>query len=92
MRNTRILLAIALSLGFVAESAASPRCTASMADWQPRQALEAKLKAEGWTIRRIKTDDGCYKVHGTRADGRRVKATFSPDTLVLIREKLRDDD
>lgn len=92
MRNTRIFLATALSLGLIGQAAASPRCKAAMADWQPRQALEAKLKAEGWTIRRIKTDDGCYKVHGTRSDGRRVKATFEPDTLTMIREKVRDDE
>ncbi|MCU0820161.1 MAG: PepSY domain-containing protein [Beijerinckiaceae bacterium] len=91
MRASRSIIILASLLGTVATAAASPRCKAALETWQPRQALEDKLKAEGWQIRRIKTDDGCYKVEGTRQDGRRVKATFEPDTLTLIREKTRDD-
>lgn len=91
MWRIRPILLLTMSFWFIAPAMAGPRCHVSMSDWQPRQALEEKLKAEGWTIRRIKSDDGCYKVHGTRGDGRRVKATFAPDTLVLIREKLRED-
>ena len=91
MRRIQSLLILSLVCGAIAPALASPRCNIAMADWQPRQALEDKLKSEGWTVRRIKSDDGCYKVHGTRSDGQRVKATFTPDTLVLIREKLRDD-
>lgn len=92
MRHVRPILTATLLLGLAPAALASPRCHAPMADWQPRQALEDKLKAEGWQIRRIKTDDGCYKVHGTRGDGRKVRAIFAPDTLALIRERLRDDD
>jgi hypothetical protein len=29
--------------------------------WQPREALEKKLRGVGWQIRCIKTDDGCDK-------------------------------
>lgn len=91
MRAMRTLLSLSLTLGLALPVFASPRCNAAMADWKPRQALEDKLKAEGWQIQRIKTDDGCYKVYGKQGDGRRVKATFAPDTLMLIREKVIDD-
>lgn len=91
MRRIRYLLVLSMMSGLSVPALASPRCHVPMADWQPRQVLEDKLKAEGWTIRRIKSDDGCYKVYGTRSDGQRVKATFAPDSLLLIREKLRED-
>lgn len=91
MRRIRSLLISSLALGLITPAMAGPRCHVPMADWQPKQALEDKLKAEGWTIRRIKSDDGCYRVHGQRGDGQRVKATFAPDTLIMIREKLHDD-
>ncbi|MCZ8187621.1 MAG: PepSY domain-containing protein [Beijerinckiaceae bacterium] len=91
MSASRSIIILASLLGAVATAAASPRCKVPLESWQPREALEAKLKAEGWQVRRIKADDGCYKVEGTRQDGRRVKATFQPDTLTLIREKTRDD-
>lgn len=92
MRIIRSTLLTSLALGLAGPALAGPRCHAPLAEWQPRQALEDKLKAEGWQIRRIKTDDGCYRVYGTRGDGKRVKATFAPDTLTLIRERTRDDD
>lgn len=70
---------------------ADTRCSVPMAQWQPKEALEAKLSAEGWSQTRIRVDDGCYKVRATHADGRRLKAKFDPATLEMLR-KDRDDD
>jgi hypothetical protein len=91
MRAIRFIILSGSLMALAGSAAASPRCKAPLETWQPREALETKLKAEGWQIRRIKTDDGCYKVEGLRADGQRVRATFQPDTLTLIREKTRDE-
>jgi hypothetical protein len=91
MSAIRFIILSGSLLAFAGPASASPRCKAPLETWQPREVLETKLKAEGWQIRRIKTDDGCYKVEGLRADGQRVRATFQPDTLTLIREKTRDD-
>lgn len=91
MHAIRFIILLGSLLPLAGTAAASPRCKAPLESWQPREALEDKLRNEGWNVRRIKTDDGCYKVEGLRADGRRVKATFQPDTLTLIREKTRDD-
>ncbi|MCA3628937.1 MAG: PepSY domain-containing protein [Methylobacterium sp.] len=91
MHAFRSTILLASVIGLVIPVAASPRCKAPLEKWQPREVLEEKLRNDGWKVRRIKTDDGCYKVEATRADGARVKATFEPDTLTLIREKMRDD-
>jgi hypothetical protein len=91
MRAMRTLFSLSFTLGLALPALASPRCNAAMTDWKPRQALEDKLRAEGWQVQRIKTDDGCYKVYGRQADGKQVKATFAPDTLILIRQKINDD-
>ena len=86
----RILFAFAcLPLG-VGVAAAGPRCSVPMADWQPREALQEKLRADGWTIARIKTDDGCYKVYATDGTGRRLKAKFNPATLEMLRRESDD--
>lgn len=68
-------------------AAASPRCTAPMAEWQSRDALVERVRARGWQVTRIRTDDGCYKVYAVTADGRRVKAKFDPATLEMLREE-----
>lgn len=63
---------------------AEERCSVAMTDWQPREAV-AKLAAEqGWTLRRIRIDDGCYLVLGTDAQGRRFEVKLHPATLAIV--------
>lgn len=49
--------------------------------WQKQEVLQLKLENEGWTVRRIKVDGGCYEVYAINADGERVEAYFHPVTL-----------
>ena len=49
--------------------------------WKSMEALEAKVKAEGWQVRRMKEDGGCYELYGTTPEGDRVEAYFHPVTL-----------
>lgn len=91
MKHSLSVLAFTALVGIAAPAAAGQRCSAAMAEWKPREALVEKLRAEGWTIRRIKTDDGCYKVRATDAEGRRVKAKFDPATLERVTRDGDDD-
>jgi hypothetical protein len=83
------ILSVCLGAG---PTLASPRCTVPLADWQPRVALEKKLEAEGWTVRSIRSDDGCYKVKATNPRGERLEAKYDPASLELVRRKDEDDD
>ncbi len=74
------LLAL-LALAPVAPARADDRCRVPLADWQPREALIAKLEQAGWKVVRLRADDGCYKVMAIDRDGRPVKARFDPATL-----------
>lgn len=67
-------------------------CFVSMADWQPREAVARLAKENGWTVRRIKIDDGCYEIDGRDADGRRIEVTVHPATLQVIEVEYEDDD
>lgn len=49
--------------------------------WQAQEVLQQRLAAEGWTVRRIKIDGGCYEVYALDAQGERVEAYFHPVTL-----------
>ena len=49
--------------------------------WKSATVLEAKLKREGWQVRKSKVDGGCYEVYGTTPKGERVEAYFHPVTL-----------
>lgn len=51
------------------------------ATWQTTKALEEKMLSDGWKVRRIKEDGGCYEAYGTTPEGQRVEAYFHPVTL-----------
>lgn len=82
-----------LVLAFTAlPAAAGPHCRVPLAEWQPREALQARLEGQGWTVLSIRTDDGCYKVRATNADGGRVGGKFDPKTLEPVAEGEAGDD
>ncbi len=82
----RILLIIpavaALAFAVSASATGLYSCdSGDKSDWKSMQDLEAKMEAEGWTVRRIKEDGGCYEAYGTTPEGQRVEAYFHPVTL-----------
>lgn len=72
-------------------AAADRDCNVPLTDWQPREALQKKLEAEGWTVLSIRSDDGCYKVRASNAQGMRLKAKFDPARLEPIPGQHEDD-
>ncbi|MBC7164126.1 MAG: PepSY domain-containing protein [Roseovarius sp.] len=66
-------------------------CFVPMAEWQPRDAVARLAEANGWTVRRIKIDDGCYEIDGRDAEGRRIEVTIHPATLEVIELEYEDD-
>jgi hypothetical protein len=83
--TTTLLLA-----GLTAGTAfAGDRCSVPLGEWQPREALQQKLQAQGWQVNRIKTDEGCYEAYAIDENGRRVEAYFDPKTLTMLRSKVK---
>lgn len=83
-------------LGFLAAlpagaALADDDCYVPMADWQPREAVARLAKENGWTVRRIKIDDGCYEIDGRDAEGRRIEVTVHPATLQVIQVELEGE-
>ncbi len=67
-------------------------CSVPMADWQPRAAVEALALSEGWTIRRLHVDDGCYEIDGWDRDGVEVEVTLDPATLAVVEIEIDQED
>jgi hypothetical protein len=57
--------------------------------WQAQEVLEKKLIEQGWKVRRIKEDGGCYEVYALNDKGERVEAYFHPHTLAPVPTKPR---
>lgn len=57
--------------------------------WQASEVLEKRLTEQGWKVRRIKEDGGCYEVYALDDKGQRVEAYFHPVTLAPVPTKPR---
>lgn len=82
-----LLTAAIAVLGLAAAPATATgkmRCDAPEASWKSLDALQAKLKKDGWKLRKAKVDGGCYEVYGTDPKGRSVEAYFHPVTFKTL--------
>ena len=56
-------------LGLMAAGAAQAhgdfKCEVPKAEWKPQMELQRKLTAEGWKVRQVKVDNGCYEMDST---------------------------
>ncbi len=90
-----IVLSAAILLGPLSAGAAmadDDGCNVAMADWQPREAVQKMAEARGWTVFRIKTDDGCYEIKGRDGNGRAIEAKVNPGSLAIVDTEYEDED
>ncbi|MDZ4096354.1 MAG: PepSY domain-containing protein [Paracoccaceae bacterium] len=92
MRRKMLVIALLGNTLTAGAAVADDNCTAPMSTWQPRAAVEEKARSLGWEVRRIRTDDGCYKVYARDAKGRHIEAEFDPASLALIEIEGADGD
>ncbi len=82
-----VLPALAFVMMSTGGAIAGDLCTTPMKEWQPREALQSKLESDGWKVKRIKIDDGCYEAYAIDADGRKVEVYFDPKTFEPVKTK-----
>jgi hypothetical protein len=92
MNHRLTMLALVASLGGITTAMADEGCSVPMSNWQPREAVQRMAQKQGWTVRRIKIDDGCYKIDGRDASGRAVEVTVDPATLETRSLEYEHDD
>lgn len=83
MRPFRMLAALAALVCSLASPAAlaDTDCSDPVAEWKPRDLLRQQVEQLGWTVRRIKIDDGCYELRGVDRMGNKIKAKYAPASL-----------
>lgn len=92
MKTHPSLLSLCLALAAAAPALASDDCDAPVERWQSREAVRQMAAQQGWQVQRLKIDDGCYEIRGADAQGRSFKAKIDPETLRLVKMKVRDRD
>ena len=89
MKPLILAAAVLSSALFSGVALADTECVDPVANWQPRETLRAQLEQQGWTIQRIKVDNGCYEVRGVDRKGNPFKAKYAPASLQI--QKLEID-
>ncbi|MGI9402390.1 MAG: PepSY domain-containing protein [Rhizobiaceae bacterium] len=84
---------LAITIAIIASQIMTPSASATglmtcdgneKSQWKTMDQLKTQMKDDGWTVRRIKEDGGCYEAYGTTPEGKRVEAYFHPVTLELL--------
>jgi hypothetical protein len=91
MKKTLTILSFLMA--FPAGAAlADDDCFVPMANWQPLDTVAQLADENGWVLRRIKIDDGCYEIDGRDSEGREIEVTIHPATLQVIEFEFEDGD
>ncbi|WP_368484282.1 PepSY domain-containing protein [Thalassospira lucentensis] len=85
-----LLTAASLGVASSPAHADDDMCNVPKADWKTKEALREKLTAEGWDVRKVKTEDGCFEVYAIDAKGKKVEAYFNPATFDTVKIKQED--
>lgn len=83
MKSTFAVSTALLSLLVTGIAVADDDCSDPVSDWQPREALRQQVERYGWTVQRIKVDDGCYEVKGLDRRGNKIEASYAPSSLSI---------
>jgi hypothetical protein len=80
--KVHLIAAASCALIVASPAFASGKCTsAAKSKWQPKEALEQQLKEQGYLVRQIKVEAGCYEVYALDKDGKRANMAYNAETL-----------
>ncbi|SHF10067.1 Peptidase propeptide and YPEB domain-containing protein [Kaistia soli DSM 19436] len=87
MKSTPSILLLAtaamIAIGTAGPALAADVCNVPAAKAQSTDALKAQLEKDGWTIRKIKHQKGCYEAYAVKGSARMEKL-FDPATLKML--------
>lgn len=89
-RYAMILALAATPLVTLAAHASSSCGNAPESTWLSQAEIEAKATAQGYKVRQIKIEDGCYEMYAIDKDGKKVEAYLNPVTAEVVDKKSDD--
>ncbi len=90
MKKSLILVISSMVLVFGTPAFASEgdeSCGNTSGEWMSKDAVKAKTAEQGYEVRRIKREDGCYEAYAITKDGARVELYINPVTGVIVKTK-----
>ncbi len=82
--NSKLIATLALAVMITGPALADDTCNVPAEKAQSKDTLKAELEKDGWTVKQIKDDQGCYEVYASKSDGTRMEKLFDPATLEML--------
>lgn len=74
-----------LAVAAPASASSDDNChPAANAPWLSIEDARTSLEAQGFTVRKIETEDGCYEAYALSKSGERVKLYIDPTSLQIV--------
>lgn len=81
------LILATVAVCFAAPAFASDICAEHAKDqWMTAEAITMLATEQGYEVKKVKEEDGCWEVKGTK-DGKRVEAYFDPVSGDVVKTK-----
>jgi hypothetical protein len=81
MKRHLLIATLALIATGAAQAHGDVKCNTPKAEWRGQMELQSKLVAEGWKVRKVKVENGCYEVYGFDPKGQKAEAFFDPKSF-----------
>ncbi len=87
MKKFLILTTTSMVLAFASPVMASDNdyCGNTSGEWMSRDAVKSIMIENGYDVRRIKQDDGCYEIYAIDKKGDRVEVYINPVTGKIVK-------
>jgi hypothetical protein len=95
MNRTIAAMIFGLTVGTSASALASEqaRCgTVPKEKWLTSETVKARMAEQGYDVRSIKAERGCFEVKATDKNGARVEVYVNPETGTPLQSDSRHDD
>jgi hypothetical protein len=81
MKQNLLIATLAVFAASVAQAHGDVKCDTPKAEWRGQMELQSKLVNEGWKVRKVKVENGCYEVYGFDPKGQKAEVFFDPKTF-----------
>ena len=95
MNRTIAALIFALTVGTSASALASEQAhcgTVPKEKWLTSETVKARMAEQGYDVRSIKAERGCFEIKATDKNGARVEIYVNPETGTPLQSDSRHDD
>ena len=92
MKKIIILTATAAALTLANTSAfasSATVCGNTTGQWMSHDAVKEIASGQGYDVRRVKREDGCYEVYAIGKNGKRVELYMNPVTGRIVKTKTK---